>query len=255
MRYLTLALAVVALGAICACDDEPDIVTDRDTASDPLGGIAALGATLYATNDDQSGHGGSQVGLFPFALDGTPAGAEVSLGLNGCGYLAMTDDGENLLLQIRGTGRVIAVTPAGALLWNRLDAERLDGGWRACGICRRPGADELVALYTRDDHAFVARTYNLDFTEVLATTAAFTWDSFPTTVFPRALVHDGMQWVVLAADADGAMVTFALDGAFDDVGAPIVEAANMTGLAVADGWYYAAFADGTVARLRQVIPG
>ncbi len=253
MRYLILALGLVALCALGACDDDPDITTDRDTASDPFGDIAAVGNVIYATNDDRSGNAGSQVGLFPFALDGLPAGSELPLDLNGCGYLAMADDGANLLLQIRDTGRVICVTPAGALLWNRTDTEMADGGWRACGLGRRPGADELVALYTRDDYAFVARTYDLDFAEVLATSDAFTWDAFPTTIFPRALVHDGAQWVVLAADADGANVTFTLDATFDDVGAPVVEAENMTGLAVAGGWYYAAYADRTIAPLRPVV--
>jgi hypothetical protein len=253
MRYLTLALGLVALGALGACDDDPDINTDRDTASDPFGDIAALGTAIYATNDDQSGNAGSQVGLFPFALDGTPAGAELVLDLNGCGYLAMTADDKNLLLQIRDTGRVICVTPAGGLLWNRTDTEMADDGWRACGICRRPGAAEVVALYTQNDTTFVARTYNLDLTEVVATTDEFGWDGLPPPVFPRALVHDGDQWVVLASDADGANLTITLDSAFEDLGTPVAEAANMTGLAVAGGWYYAAFDDGTIGKLRPVV--
>ncbi len=253
MRDLALVLGLVALGALGACDDDPDINTDRDTASDPFGDIAALGSAIYATNDDQSGNAGSQVGLFPFALDGTAAGAEMVLDLNGCGYLAMTDDDQNLLLQVRGTGRVINVSPAGELRWIRLDTEMMDGGWRACGICRRPGADEVVALYTQDDSTFVARTYNLDLSEVVATTDEFGWDGLPPPVYPRALVHDGTQWVVLATDADGANVTVTLDSAFDDIGTPVAEAATMTGLAVADGWYYAAHDDGTVTRLRPVV--
>jgi hypothetical protein len=253
MRYLTLTLGLVALGAICACDDEADITTDRDTASDPFGDIAAVGEVIYATNDDHSGNAGSQVGLFPFALDGTPAGEELVLDLNGCGYLAMTDDEDNLLLQVRGTGRVINVSPAGALRWIRLDTEMMDAGWRACGICRRPGADEVVALYTRNDSTFVARTYNLDLSEVVDTTDPFGWDGLPAPVYPQALVHDGTQWVVLATAADGAKVTIALDSTFADLGAPVAEAETMTGLAVAGGWYYAAYEDGTVARLRPVV--
>jgi len=252
MRYLALALGLVALCTVGGCEEDSDPNTDRDTGNDPFGDIASLDDLIYATNDDRSGHVGSQVGLFPFALDGTPAGAELVLDLNGCGYLSMTADGVNLLLQVRDTGRVISVSPTGELRWVRMDAEMMDAGWRACGICRRPGADEVVALYTRSDSTFVARTYNLDLSEVVATTDEFAWDDIPGTVFPRTLVHDGSQWVVLAATADGTVITLALGDDFDDLGTPVTEAETVTGLAVADGWFYAAHANGTVARLRQV---
>lgn len=253
MRYLALTLGLVVLCSLGACDDDSDITTDRDTASDPFGDIAVLGDVIYATNDDRSGHAGSQVGLFPFALDGNPAGAELVLDLNGCGYLAMTADDENLLLQVRDSGRVVSVAPTGELRWIRLDTEMVDGGWRACGLCRRPGADEVVALYTRSDSTFVARTYNLDLSEVVATTDEFAWDGLPGKIYPRALVHDGTQWVVLAADADGTNVTLTLDSAFEDLGAPVLEDATLTGLAVAGGWYHAAYANGSVAPLRPVV--
>jgi hypothetical protein len=253
MRTLVLTLGLVALGCLGACDDEPDIITERDVSSDPLGDITALGDTIYATNDDRSDNAGSQVGLFRYLLDGSPAGDELTLELNGCGYLAMTDDDENLLLQVRESGRVISVSPGGELRWIRQDTELADGGWRACGICRRPGADEVVALYTRTDSTFVARTYNGDLSAVLATTDAFAWDGVPGRIYPRALVHDGTQWVVLAATADGANVTLTLDDAFNDLGPPVAEAASLTGLAVAGGWLHAAHDDGTVAPLRPVV--
>lgn len=252
MRYLVLALGLVALCSLGACDDDPDIVTERDIASDPLGDLAALGDTIYAANDDRSGNAGSQVGLFRYLLDGSPAGGELALELNGCGYLAMTAADENLLLQVRDSGRVISVSPAGELRWIRQDTELADGGWRACGICRRPGADEVVALYTRDDHAFVARTYSLDLTEVVATTAPFTWASFPATVFPRTLVHDGTHWHVLATDAEGANVIVLLDDTFADLSVPLIVDDDLTGLAIADGWFYGAHADGSVSSLYPV---
>ena len=40
----------------------------------------------------------------------------------------------------------------------------------------------MVALYTRDDRSFLARTYDLDLTAVVATVGPVAWDGFPDGV-------------------------------------------------------------------------
>lgn len=252
VRILLLGALFSALTLLGACNDDPDVDTSRDTAADPLGDIAAVGSTIYATNHDESGHAGPQVDLLAFSLDGLPAATPTSLDLNGHGYLAMTDTGQRLLLQAHGTGRVFAVSYAGALLGQWQDTELADAGWRACGIGRRPGADEVVALYTRDDRSFLARTYSLDLAQVVATVGPVAWGGFPDGIFPRSLDHDGTRWLVLAADDAGANLTITLDDDFRPLGDPTVEDDAVTGLTVAGGWLYAAYADGTIAPLRTV---
>ena len=91
IRRLLLSAALALALLLSGCDDDPVLNTERDTLSDPIADIAALGGYLFTTNEDWSGHAGSQVDLFKFSVDGFPEG-RFDLGLNGVGYLAATAD-------------------------------------------------------------------------------------------------------------------------------------------------------------------
>jgi hypothetical protein len=252
MRILICSLGLLLVGALAGCEDDSDIVTTRDVVNDPYGGLAALDEILYTTNHDSSGNAGSQVSLFFYPLIGVPERTEIPLALNGCGYLAMASDGENLLLQVHGEGRTYAVSPQGEVRWLRRDTELSDRGWRACGIGRRADRDEVVALFRRADGAFITRTYNLDLSEVVATSLPFTWGLLAGAAEPRTLIHDGTSWLLLATNAAGHNVLAKLDNAFLTIGTPRAVADDITGLAVADGAIWAAYTDGHVAQLRPV---
>lgn len=145
-RPLVASPLLLLLG-LCSCLTSVDeVMTDRDTLSDPLGDIVALGGHIFATNEDHSGHAGSQVDLFRFSSgDFFPEG-RFDLGINGVGYLAACSDGAFIYLQARGTGQLFKVSPVGEVAWTRFD--RFPGGRsRACGIAYRDDVDAFIFIY------------------------------------------------------------------------------------------------------------
>jgi len=196
----TLALAFAL--ALPGCEDDPALNTERDTLNDPLADIAALGGYLFTTNEDRSGHAGSQVDLFKFSVDGFPEG-RFDLGLNGVGYLAATADGSAIYLQARDTGQLFKVTPVGEIAWVRADPFA-DSRHRACGIAYRADLDSFVTLYHEPGTAnYIARHHGPNFDGAAAPRPARALDTFAPDDGIRALAwHDGWMWA-LGRTADG----------------------------------------------------
>jgi hypothetical protein len=197
-RLLPLAAGAVALLlAFAGClTSEPEVSTERDTLGDPLGDIAVLADTLYATNHDLSGHAGSQVDLFRLTAAGELDEA-FDLGLNGAGYLAACSDGEAIYLQVRRTGRIFKVSPTGEILWTRLDP--LAGPRRlACGLAYRADVDSFVTLY-RDGRTsgYVSVNYGPEFIDQAGAEREHDLSLFdsPTGVLAAAW-HDGVLWAL-----------------------------------------------------------
>lgn len=207
---LALALALILAG----CDDDPLVNTERDTLGDPIADIAALGGYLFTTNEDWSGHAGSQVDLFKFSADGFPEG-RFDLGLNGVGYLAATADADAVYLQARDTGLLLKVTPVGEVAWTRGDPYA-DGRHRACGLAYRADLDSFVTLYHEPGTAnYTQRRHGPDFAGAAAPLPAIALDTFDPDDGVRAIAwHDGWMWALGRTAAGAAIVQgFADDGA------------------------------------------
>jgi len=208
-----LAMALVLTPILSGCDDDPVLNTERDTLSDPIADIAALGGYLFTTNEDWSGHAGSQVDLFKFSVDGFPEG-RFDLGLNGVGYLAATADAAAIYLQARDSGQLFKVTPVGELAWTRGDPYA-DSGHLACGLAYRADLDSFVTLYHVPGTAtYITRHHGPDFAGAAPPLPALTLDTFDPDTGVRAIAWlDGWMWV-LGRTATGAA---ALQG-FNDTG-------------------------------------
>ncbi|HOX25787.1 MAG TPA: hypothetical protein PLL30_10540 [Candidatus Krumholzibacteria bacterium] len=205
-RELLATAAAVAVALVLAgCDDEDEIATDRDTLTDPIADVAALGGYLFTTNEDRSGHGGSQIDLFKFAPGGFPEG-RFGLGLNGMGYLAACSDGESLYLQARGTGQLFAVSPVGEIGWTRADPF-VGSHALACGIAWRADVDSFVVIY-RDPGTTTYTTvqYGPGFAGESSLPETHELSLFDPATGVRAVTWlDGWLWA-LGADTTGAAV-------------------------------------------------
>lgn len=217
MRPILCCLVLAGLVA-AGCNTSPDVSTVRDTTSDPLGDVAYLDDVIYATNHDTSGHAGSQVDLFAFAI-GSPTTPQDTyrVELNGQGYLAMATDGTDLYLQPRDRTSVIKLNPAGALQWIRQDPDAMAAGWRACGLCWDEDEGQLVALFTPDGHAFVVRRYDADLTTIQDTSAPIAWDILAPGTAPRAVAYAQQEFYVLGTDTTGADVVVTTTPRFDAI--------------------------------------
>jgi len=210
---LISALALALALALSGCDDDPILNTERDTLSDPIADIAALGGYLFTTNEDWSGHAGSQVDLFKFSVDGFPEG-RFDLGLNGVGYLAATADHAAIYLQARDTGLLFKVTPVGEIAWTRGDPYA-DGQHLACGLAYRADLDSFVTLYHEPGTAnYTARHHGPDFAGASDPLPARAFDTFDPDTGVRAIAwHDGWLWALGRNAAGDAVVQgFADDG-------------------------------------------
>jgi len=101
---------------LLSCEESRNINTRKNTFYDNISDITYLSEYFYTTNYDLSGNAGSQIDLLKFLIsnDSTVILEDrYDLGMNGQGYFAITNDGENLFLQSRSTGSVLKLSPVG----------------------------------------------------------------------------------------------------------------------------------------------
>ena len=135
---------LLLLTVLISCDKNEVIDTSKNTANDPIADITWLGNSFYTTNYDQSHHAGPQIVLYRFSSDGQRIEDVFDLGLNGQGYLAITNDGTHLYLQSDIFNSIIKCSPAGEIY----DQKWLigDRDAKACGICYAHDQDSLCIL-------------------------------------------------------------------------------------------------------------
>lgn len=209
-RRLLLSSALALALVLSGCDDDPDLNTERDTLSDPIADIAALGGYLFTTNEDWSGHAGSQVDLFKFSADGFPEG-RFDLGLNGVGYLAATADAEAIYLQARDSGLILKVTPVGEIAWSRGDSYA-DGRHAACGLAYRADLDSFVTIYHEPGTAnYTTRRFGPDFAAASPPFPALTLDTFDPDHGIRAIAWMGGRMWALGSTATGTAIVQGFD--------------------------------------------
>ncbi|MDD5539886.1 MAG: hypothetical protein PHG61_04245 [Candidatus Marinimicrobia bacterium] len=147
MRQLNIIFVLFLI--FSACENDLEINTHKDTYNDDIADITFLGNAFYTTNYDLSGNSGSQIDLLKFTSDGNCLEDAFDLGMNGQGYLAITNDGRDIYMQARDFGWVIKCSPVGELVYIKPDS--LSANWRAGGICYREDLDSLALFYQNID--------------------------------------------------------------------------------------------------------
>ncbi|MBN2572230.1 MAG: hypothetical protein JXA68_08890 [Ignavibacteriales bacterium] len=142
MKALKLFLFLIVL--IVSCDDELVIDTTKDTVSDPIADITALGNYFYTTNYDLSFKAGSQIDLMRFTTEGL-LDNQFDLNMNGQGYLAITNDGQNIYLLSRRTNLIVKISTTGEKIY--LKQQKVEPNWQAAGICYLNDKDSILMLY------------------------------------------------------------------------------------------------------------
>ena len=147
---------------ILSCQNGPDINTSKHTATDPIADITYLNGFFYTTNLDRSGNAGSQIDLYRFDSESLPVNRH-PFDLNGQGYLAAANDGNNIYFQPRFTDHIFKSTPQSEIFWyasdyfpdNMADTTSTFMYWRGRGLA---WADSnLVALYRHKDDSTLYR--------------------------------------------------------------------------------------------------
>jgi hypothetical protein len=200
------ALKIIVLGAsvlLLSCDRDKFVNTTVNTVADPFADITYLDDAFYTTNNDSSMHAGPQIFLYRISGDGLYPENKFNLDMNGQGYFAMTNDGQNLYLQSRTFGSVLKCSPVGEIYYNRWFVGPRQ--WQSCGIGYVPAVDSLCAL-VRDERAldhyellYVDKT-NPDNWQVKASA---TIPAFGGTTGAYALKVNGNGLYILGQDTTG----------------------------------------------------
>ena len=139
---------------ILNCENVSEIDTDKNTYYDDIADITYLNGSFYTTNYDLSGNAGSQIDLFKFTVsifDSTNIFIDdnFDLGMNGQGYISITNDGSDLYLQSRNISLIIKCSPVGENAYTVWDT--ITTNWQPCGITYLVEKDSLLTLYRNLD--------------------------------------------------------------------------------------------------------
>ena len=146
MKYLIYLLLIVVLGLTGCNEDTVDIDTTKDTYHDDIADITFINDHFYSTNYDLSGNAGTQIDLLKFSTDGENIDDAFDLGMNGQGYLAITNDGTDVYLQSIASSSIIKCSLIGERIYMGWDGLS-DSQWQASGLCYKKEADSLLILY------------------------------------------------------------------------------------------------------------
>ena len=146
---------MIAFLIISSCEEDSPINTDKCSYCDDIADITYLNGSFFTTNNDLSGNAGSQIDLFKYALYSSPDSTyffiddTFDLGMNGQGYISITNDGSDLYLQSRNTGIYRKYSPVGDLIFTSYDT--ISTNWQPCGITYLSEKDSLLTLYRNLD--------------------------------------------------------------------------------------------------------
>ena len=148
-----------------SCDESRNINTSKNTFYDDISDITYLSEYFYTTNYDLSGNAGSQIDLLKFLISNDSTiilEDSYDLGMNGQGYFAITNDGENLYLQSRSTGGVLKLSSVGE--WGFFEIDLVASNWQSSGIAYDSDKDSLILFYRNlgDRTQYRARTVAKD---------------------------------------------------------------------------------------------
>jgi len=209
MRQVSIIIGLCLI--LSACEDEATISTFKDTYNDDICDITFLGNSFYTTNYDLSGNAGSQIDLFKFTSDGSIVDDAYDLGMNGQGYLAMTNDGRDIYMQSRNYNWVIKISPVGELVYILSDS--LPPNWSAGGICYRDDLDSLVLFYRNIDEPLQYRMRTVSTAKPNQASRDLTveFDALDESVGLYAADYFNSEFYLLGMDSTGTDVLIVTD--------------------------------------------
>ena len=141
-----LAFLLIAM-LFQGCDDSLTLDTNKDVYSDDISDITYLNNSFFSTNYDLSYNAGSQIDLLRFEKNDQDIYLEdgFDLGLNGQGYMAITNDNQNVFLQSRNMSTIFCYSTIGEMIYSATDS--VSTSWQPSGICFITDKDSLLLLY------------------------------------------------------------------------------------------------------------
>jgi hypothetical protein len=241
MRRLSL---LIIFGLILsACENDERITTYKDTYNDDIADITFIGNAFYTTNYDLSGNAGSQIDLFKFTADGCVVDDAYDLGMNGQGYLAMTNNGRDIYLQSRNFNWVIKCSPVGELVY--ILSDTLSPNWSAGGICYRDDLDSLVLFYRNTDkpRQYRVRTVSTADPSEASRDLTVEFNVLNESVGLYAADYYNSNFYLLGVDSTGADLLIVTDADLNVTATDTISDSTVVGLCHKDDKLYLSYRD------------
>jgi len=212
-KYLLLTLIVFCTLQTGCEDIEYSPNTNKYTYYDDISDITYLNSSFYTTNYDLSGNAGEQIDLIVYDIVETETimNNKFSLGLNGQGYLSITNDGNDLFLQSRSNYNIFKISNTGEIAY--LSSDTLDTKWLPSGLTYNSSNDSLVFLYrnTEKNNQYRLREVSKLLSDQSKNDREFVLNGLDTTVYGAlciaykepnlyVLAFDGQEDVLITMD-------------------------------------------------------
>ena len=227
---------------LLSCDESRNINTSKNTFYDDISDITYLSEYFYTTNYDLSGNAGSQIDLLKFLISNDSTiilEDSYDLGMNGQGYFAITNDGENLYLQSRSTSGVLKLSSVGE--WGFFEIDSVASNWQSSGIAYDSDKDSLILFYRNLDERTQYRARTVPKNNILNSEndVTFTIENVDTTYHGvYAIEYFELKYLFLGVNKSGEDVLFWTNSNYGTIDEVTIADSTVVGLCIKDSNLY-----------------
>ncbi len=221
---------------LLSCEESLDMDTSKNTFYDDISDITYLNGYFYSTNYDLSGNSGSQIDLLKFLVPNDSTfflEDKYDLGMNGQGYFAITNDGENLFLQSRSNSGVLKLSTVGEQGFFIMDS--VASNWQPSGITYNNDKDSLILFYRNLDDLtnYRARTVSEENILNSGSDATFTIENVDTTYYGAyAVAYTDSNYLFLGVNQFGEDVLYQINSNYGITSQTAIEDSTVVGLCI-----------------------
>ncbi len=240
-----------------SCDESREINTNKNTYYDDISDITYLNESFFTTNYDMSGNAGSQIDLIKINHNDETTTLEdkFDLGLNGQGFLTITNDGTDLFLQSRSTNLIFKSSVLGDLGYSLYD-DTLATYWLPSGLSYHAEKDSLIFLYRSMDlnDTYLLRLLSKDIASYSTRTEEFILDNIDTTYHGvYAMAYANPNIYLLAVDDNQEDVLITMDyGSLNVISTELIADSTVVGIEIVSNSIYLSFRDKSISLFRNI---
>ena len=240
-----------------SCEDSLKINTYKSTYYDDISDITYLNESFFTTNYDISGNAGNQIDLIKINYSGesTNLDNKFDLGLNGQGFLTITNDGTDLFLQSRLTSLIFKSSPIGDLGFSQYD-DTLATHWLPSGLSYDDEKDSLIFLYRSmiSNNTYLLRLLPKTISSYSTRTEEFTLDNIDTTnngVYAMAYANSNLYLLAVGDNQEDILLTVDYS-TLDVINTETIGDSTVVGVEVVSNSIYLSFRDKSISFFRDI---
>jgi len=226
----------------------------KNTYYDDIADITYLNG-FFSTNYDLSGNAGSQIDLLTFKMNTDSVhyiDDNFDLDMNGQGYLAITNDGDDLYLQSKNSYLIIKCSSIGEKVFTRQDTIAVN--WQPAGLAYQSENDSLLALYRNLDNLkqYRLRTISKDLSIESSKDKIFQLNFIDTTYYGGySLEYNNFSYYILGVNTTMNDILIILDNELNITEIDTLSDSTVVGLCFKQNDLYLSYRDKRIERWKS----